>query len=161
MAWTNLVKPLSTADVAGTVVSQRFRHPTLAMCVSGVIPGIIGFGNPAFGNLKMRIYSDRAGSPGKLIAESTNQWDKADVHTLAHFIKFAGFEFDNVQLQAGVWYHLVLLPSAYTGVDASYIGWRYSYPKPQYPINIDEDTPNALRHHLEFSLVGYTIGEDD
>lgn len=162
MSWRNVVKPLSTADVAGNLVSQKFRHPTLPMVIDGVVIGFAGYNNPAFGELRVRIYSDRSGSPGKLIATSTNGRAKADVHTLANFMKWATFQFDDVQLQAGEWYHLVLVPSAYTGVDASFLAWRMSYPDPQYPLVItDLDAAGAARHHLDFALHGYTIGGED
>lgn len=162
MGWRNLVKPLSTADVVGNLVSQRFRHPDQSLVVHGVHLGFAGYGNPAFDDLKLRIYSDRAGSPGKLIAESDTVYGKAAITTLANFLKFAGFVFDaGVQLQGGEWYHLVLVPSAYTGIDASFLAWRYSYPDPQYPVILDLDAAGAARHHLEFSLYGYKIGEAD
>lgn len=165
MTWRNVVKPLSTADVASNVVSQRFRHPSKGMVIDGVVIGFAGYNDPAFGNLTMRIYSDRDGDPGKLIATSTNSRLKAAIHTLPNFLKWGGFTFNNVQLQAGVWYHLVLVPSSYTGVDASFLGWRISYPDPQYPIVAEDDddlnAAGAARHHLDFALHGYLLGEDD
>lgn len=162
MGWRNLVKPLSTADVSGNVVSQKFRHPTRAMVVRMVSIGLAVWKNPAFGNVKMRIYSDRNGSPGKLIAESSTTWTKAQVHTLDNALKFASFLFDWAPLQANTWYHLVLAPSSYTGVDDSFLAWRMSYPDPQYPLIItDDNAAGACRHHLEFNLFGYTLGEAD
>lgn len=165
MSWRNVVKPLSTADVAGNLVSQRFRHPTKGMVVDGVVLGLAGYNDPAFGELRVRIYSDRNGAPGKLIATSTNGRLKAAVHTLANFMKWATFSFDEVQLQAGEWYHLVLVPSAYTGVDASFLAWRISYPDPQYPLVAEDDgdlnAAGAARHHLDFALHGYAIEEED
>lgn len=165
MGWKNLVKPLSTADVLNNIVSQRFRHPTKAMVVTGVVLGFAGYNNPAFGELRAKIYSDRAGAPGKLLATSLNARAKADVHSLPNFLKWATFSFEEVQLQAGEWYHIVLEPSTYTGVDASFLAWRYSYPDPQYPIVLDDqgdlNAAGAARHHLDFALQGYTLGEDE
>lgn len=161
MAWSNLVKPLSTADVSGNVVSQRFRHPTKQMVVTMVAIGFEVYNDPAFTDMKVRIYSDRGGSPGKMLAESTTAWTKAQIHTDDYALKFASFLFAGIELQAGEWYHIVMVPSAYTGVDGSWLGWRYSYPDPQYPTGITLDGANANRHHLEFSLFGYTLEQSE
>lgn len=158
MGWRNLVKPLSTAEVAGNIVSQKFRHPTLSMVVSGVHVAAAFFNDPAFADIKMRIYSDRSGSPGKLMAESTTLYTKAQcLETYDHGLKFMGFAFPETQLLVNEWYHLVMVPSSYTGVDSSFIAWRFSYPDPQYPI-VSQDVAHATEHHLEFNLIGYTIG---
>lgn len=155
MAWRNLVKPLSTADVAGTVVSQRFRHPTNRVILAGVHIGMAFYNDPAFADVKMELRADRNGSPGKLIATSTTRYTKAELLLVEdHALKFAGFLFDEVTLQANEWYHLVLVPSTYTGVDASFIAWRYSYPDPQYVIATENDAAAAARHHLDFSIFG-------
>lgn len=161
MAWQHLIQPITTAEALSQGITQRFRHPSSNIVVAGVIAGFVGINNPSFTNLKMQIYSDRSSSPGKLIAESTNVWTKAQIHTLDNFLKWAGFSFNHVQLLAGEWYHLVLVPTAYTGVDGSYIAWRYSYPDPQYTITGNHDTVDAVKHHLEFNLMGYKIGADE
>lgn len=161
MSWRVLVKPLATADVSGLTVSQQFKHPTKKMVLQGAHVGLVGYGNPAFTDLKLRIYSDRNNSPGKLIAESTTTYTKAQVHTQNNFLKFAGFSFNPVQLLANTAYHLVLYPSGYTGNDSSFLAWKYGYPDPQYRTGLDLEADSAARHCFDFCLTGYTIGTDE
>lgn len=158
--WRNVVKPLETADVTDLLISQKFRHPTKRLVVGGVHVGFAGYGDPAFTDLKVAVYSDRGGSPGKLIALSETVYTKAQVQLVEpNFLKFAGFLFaKEIELQANTWYHLVLVPSAYTGVDASFLAWRHDYPDCKNII-VTEDTEAvaAARHPFDFSLYGYSL----
>lgn len=158
--WRNVVKPIATADVASIGVYQRFRHPTKNMVVHGVHIGMALYNDPAFTDIRMKIYADRNGSPGKLLATSTTVYTKAEVLLVEdHALKFAGFLFEPaLTLRANQWYHLVLEPSGYTGNDSTFLAWRHSYPDCQYTmVDVDQDAPHAAKHHLDFSLYGYTL----
>jgi hypothetical protein len=161
MTWRNLVKPLSTADVAGNLVSQRFRHPDKTVVLHGIHAGLAVYNDAAFGSLSMKLFSDRAGSPGMLIASSTNSYTKAQVLTQNSALKFAGFVFNGILLQAAEWYHLLLVPSAYTGIDSSFVAWRVSYPDPQYPVLMTLNAAKGAKHHFDFSVYGYTLEESE
>lgn len=163
MAWRMIGTTIFTADVAGVPsVTQRFRHPTKSISLRGVQVGVILYNDPAFTALSLRVYSDRAGEPGKLLATSTNSWTKAQCLLLeVNAIKFAGFTFEYLNLIAGEWYHLALIPTGYTGNDASHVGWRISYPNPQYPTGLTLNAAKAANHHLDFGLVGALIGAEN
>ena len=160
MTWRMIGKPILTADLTAPIgVSQKFSKPSGGMIVTGAQVGVILYNDPAFTSLSARIYSDSAGSPKVLLATSTNSYTKAELLEVEdHALKFTGFSFNSVPLQSGVSYHLVLFPSGYTGTDASHIAWRMSYPDPQYQTGLTLDAAHADNHHLEFSLLGKSLG---
>lgn len=160
--WRMIGRQLDTADLAGVPsVTQRFRHPSRALVLRGVQIGVILCNDPTFDDLSAKIYADRAGSPGKLIATSSTLWSKAQVLTqYQNGVKFCGFTFPDVNLQAGTWYHLALVPTAYVGDNDSHVAWRTSYPDPQYSLNLELNAAKAANHHLEFSIIGAFVGNE-
>lgn len=156
MGWRMIGRQFNTADVAGVPsVTQRFRHPLKSVLMRGAQLGVILCNDPDFATLTARIYADRGGSPGKLIASSSNSWSKAQVLVAQNNgIKFCGFTFPFVNLMAGEWYHLALIPTAYTGDYDSHVGWRISYPDPQYPELLTLNAAKAAEHHLDFGIIG-------
>lgn len=162
MAWKMIGRTIDTADVAGVpALTQRFRHPSYSFILKGVQMGVILCNDPDFATLEARIYADKNGSPGRLIAVSTNSWSKAEVLLAeANGLKFAGFDFDFVNMKGGKWYHLALVPTAYTGDYDSHVGWRVSYPDPQYPLNLTLTAAKAANHHMDFGIVGALIGNE-
>ncbi len=157
MSWRMIGKPILTADLPNAVF-QRFRHPTKHVLVAGIQVPILLYNDPVFTNLELRIYSDSASSPKKLIATSTNVWTKAQLLEVQdHAIKFVGFSFDGVFLNSAEYYHLVLYPNGYTGTNASHIAWKSTYPDPQYRTGLTLQAANGDNHPLEFSIIGETI----
>jgi hypothetical protein len=157
MAWRMIGTPLDTADLP-TGVSQRFRHPEKSMILRGVQVGMILYNDPDFSDIEARIYTDNNGVAGKLLAISQNTWAKPVVLTTHdHGVKFAGFSFDYLSLRGGTYYHLVLHPNDYTGDSSSHIGWRISYPDPQYRLNLTVNAAKAAKHHLDFGVIGSLI----
>lgn len=161
-AWKMIGRTIDTADVAGVpALTQRFRHPTHSVLLHGVQVGIILCNNPDFAAIEARIYADRGGAPGKLLKVSENSYTKAECLELEeNAVKFAGFRFGLMNLHMGAWYHLALVPTAYTGDYGSHVGWRTSYPDPQYPTGLTLNAAKAAQHHLEFALVGALIGSE-
>ena len=157
MSWKMIGKPITTAEMGGTTISQRIVTPNKRYLLAGVQAGIVFYGNPSYTNLAMRLYHDSAGSPGALIATSKT-YTKSQIQTLAHAYKFIGFGFDpHIPIQASAAYHLVLYATGYTGNSASHIAWRLSYPDPQFPTGIDLDAAHADNHPFEMTMVGASL----
>lgn len=154
--WRMIGRTIDTADVAGVpALTQRFRHPNRSVIMHGVQVGVILCNDPDFATLEARIYSDRNGSPGKLLRTSTNSWTKAQLLLAEqNGVKFAGFNFNFMNLQRAQWYHLAIVPTAYTGDYDSHVGWRTSYPDPQYPTGLTLNAAKAANHHLDFGIIG-------
>lgn len=148
-----LGKPITTAEMGGTSISQQILTPKKFL-LAGVQAGVIFYGDPAYTSLVMRLYHDSAGSPGGLIATSKS-YSKAEIQSLAHAYKFIGFGFDPfVPMQSSALYHLVLYAAGYTGDASSHIAYRLAYPDPQYTEGQDLDAAHADNHPFEMTFVG-------
>lgn len=160
--WKMIGRTINTADVVDVpALTQRFRIPSRHAILHGAQIGVLLCNDPVFTALEARIYSDRNGSPGMLLRTSTNQWLKEEVLLAqADGVKWAGFSFNFLNLAAGTWYHLALVPTGYTGDYDSHVGWRVSYPDPQYPLNLELSAAKAALHHLDFGLVGALVGAE-
>lgn len=158
MTWRHIVKPYDTGDMSATVptVFQRFKLPTSIgnHLLHGMHAGVIVVGNPTFTALTMELWSDDGDGPGKLIATSSTSWLKAQIHTLNHAVKQVGFAFNKVPLRSGLYYCAALRASGYTGADASYLGWRYSYPDPQYRTGLTIEVVKGLYFPFDLSVIG-------
>lgn len=153
--WKMIGKPISTAEMALTVptISQRWRLPTSKpnSLLQGAGVGLI-FHDSLFTNLSLELWSDRSGSPSKLIATSQTTWTKTQVDAqfpLDYKVVFMGFEFTPVPIRKGVYYHLALRATGYTGNDDNHIAWRHQYPDPAYAVSFDEEVVNAAWYPLE------------
>lgn len=136
--WNMVGKPISTAEMASTIpaISQRFRLPSTKAhsLLQGVGLGVI-IHNATYDAISLELWSDRAGSPSKLIATSVNSWTKAEVDAylpLEYKFISMGFEFTPISLRKSVWYHLAIRASTYTGNTANHIAWKHSYPDIAY-----------------------------
>lgn len=155
MSWRMIGKPIATADlVAPIAVSQRFRHATVSFILRAIQVGVVIYNSPTYTSLEARLYSDNAGSPGVLIATSTNSWTKSEINTLASGFKNVGFSFNFIPLRAAEYYHIVLFPNGYIGDSTAHIAWRFSYPDPQYRTGINLNAAQAATHPLELSIIG-------
>jgi len=101
-----------------------------------------------------KLYSDRGGLPGALIASSTNSFNKADIITLASGIKEIYFNFNNLPLHSSSYYHLVLSASAYTYSDASHIAWRKAWPDPVYRTGVNTNFEGLGNAPYTLSIIG-------
>lgn len=154
MSWDIIGKPISTAEMGTTAISQRIITPPKRILLKAVQAHVIFYGDPVFTALSMRLYHDSAGSPGALIAETFSK-SKAELITLDHGCKFIGWEFDKaIPMQLSTAYHFVLFASGYTGDDTSHIAWKYAYPDPQFEGGLTLDAAHADNHPLELTMVG-------
>lgn len=86
----------------------------------------------SFTNMVGKLYSDRSGSPGALIATSTNSFNRADIITQNSGVKEIYFLFDDISLRSNLYYHLVINCSNYTATANDHIAWRKAWPDPVY-----------------------------
>lgn len=160
MGWRMLYKPIFTADNAAAVptIAQKFRIAADqdSKILAGLVAGVIWYGNPVFDLVKMEIWTDKGGSPGRLLATSTNSFTKAQLLTLGtpnnSGYSILGFTFPRIPLKAGMYYHAVVRFTGYTGVEGSHAGWRQSYPDPQYRAGLVLESTDAAKYPFEMSV---------
>lgn len=137
--WKVFGDPFLSADMTGKTMSIRFK-PNKNIVFKAFKTWIIikdPVGDLAFSNLCAKIYSDRSGSAGGLIATSQNTFDKADLLlTEDQGVLEPWFEFDELSLNSDTWYHVVLNCSGYTYATAKHIAWRKAWPDPIYRTNL-------------------------
>lgn len=145
MTWTVWGQRFDTADFPGTTYFQKFKVQSDLYALA-VRTWVIAYNNPTFTSISGLIYSDRNGSPGKLLFTSSNQITKAEMITQANGVKEIYFEFapnEGIPLRAGDYFHLVLSVSGYTGDASSHLAWRKAYPDPVYSTGLPT-TPEKI-----------------
>lgn len=155
-----IYKPIFTADNAAAVptIAQKFRVQVGedSRILAGLAAGVIFYGNPVFDLVKMEVWTDKGGSPGRLLATSTTEFRKADLLTLGGAGNSAysqlGFVFPRIPLKAGMYYHAVVRFTGYTGIEGSHAGWRQSYPDPQYRTGVTIESVEAAKFPFELSV---------
>lgn len=160
MGWRNLYYPISTADNAAAVptIAQKFRLATTSVdaILAGFMAGLFFYGNPVFTAITMEIWTDKGGSPGRLLATSTTSYLKAVLLTLGGAnnsgYRLLGFAMPRIPLKKGMYYHAVVRLSGYTGTDASHVGWRQSYPDPQYRTGVTFEGKEAANFPFELDV---------
>lgn len=161
MGWRMIYKPFFTADNSAAIppMAQKFRLPADqdSKILAGLAAGVIFYGNPAFTAVKMEIWTDKGGSPGRLLATSTTEYAKAAILTLGGAGNSAysqlGFAFPRIPMRAGMYYHAVLRFTGYTGIEASHAGWRQSYPDPQYRGGLNIESIDTAKFPFEMSVL--------
>lgn len=131
--WTVYGDTFSTGDMTNADRSMRF-SPIENNVLLTMRTWIILYNPPNFTNLVAKLYSDREGLPGALIATSVNSYNKADVLTTGPYgLKDIYFTFSpKISLSANLYYHFVLNCSGYTYAEESHIAWRKGWPDPIY-----------------------------
>lgn len=155
-------KPLSTADLSASVptVSQKVTIPSANddVILKGVGIGLIFFANPVFTSIGMEIWSDRNGSPGKLIASSNHTYSRAEIQAAVDSENYgfvhAGFEFDEIPLRRGIPYHVAIRAVGYTGDSSTFLGWRNTHPDPQYTTGLTITVIKGGIAPLEVNMFG-------
>lgn len=137
--WKIFGDPLLTADMTGKTATIRFKpnkNIVFRACKTWLIikdP----VGDIAFSDICGKIYSDRGGVAGGLIATSNNTFDKTDLLSVEdQGVLEPWFEFDDVSLQKDTWYHFVLNCAGYTYDPDKHIAWRKAWPDPVYRTNL-------------------------
>lgn len=124
--------PFDTAELTNTAKSIKGRPNRNIVLKATRTWLIFNDFSGSFTNLTMKVYSDRNGSPGALIATSTNSWTKSQIITQNSGVKEVYFEFDLLPMRSNLYYHFVLNCSGYTGSTSSHIAWRKAWPDPVY-----------------------------
>lgn len=139
MARTYYGDPFDTAEMTNTSKTVRMK-PNDNIVLKAIRTWLIWNDHSgSITDMTCKIYSDRASSPGALIATSTNSFDRADIITLASGVKEIYFEFDEISLHSETFYHFVINCTGYTGTENSHIAWRKAWPDPIYRTGLDID----------------------
>ena len=148
---------LETADMSSKRV-YRSMECNKNSILTQIVTGIILHNPSSFTGLVMRVYSDNGGSPGSLIATSTNSWSKTQLLLTHNYgVKWVYFNFNNVNLRQGLTYHYILEgASSYTAdtdtsAGNSYIGWRIDYPEGIYDDIVYED---QIKWYFDLAFLG-------
>lgn len=129
---------------------------------------LILYNPPNFTDLVCKLYSDRNGLPGALIATSVNSWkrdipidedpdsppvlNRGILSTHDYGAKEIFFDFNpKISLNSQLYYHFVLNCSGYSFTEDSHLAWRKAWPDPIY----GNATFNGLLYSTYmFALVG-------
>jgi hypothetical protein len=137
--WKVYGDPFLSADMTGKSMSIRFK-PNRNMVLKALKTWIIirdSAGTLTFTALCGKIYSDRDGVAGGLIATSINNFDIDDLlQTEDQGVIEPWFEFAELSLNSDTWYHLILNCTGYTYSATQHIAWRKAWPDPIYRTNL-------------------------
>lgn len=150
--WDHIAKPISTADGAAATptifqsfeISSGYRN----QIVKAIVAGLFFYGNPAFGNVRLEIWSDDNGVPGRLLQQS-GSFTQAECNTNTFAYRIMEFSFAGLAIKKNSFYHLAVRLSAYTGNANSHVAWRQSWPDPQYSTGITLTLENGLHFPYE------------
>ena len=156
MSWRMVGLGISTAEMAAIAISQK-ATVNKNIYLRATRAGVIQYNNPAWTSLVMRIYSDKSGSPGKLLFTSATSHTKASLFTLDHGYKETYFEFNYAPLQKNTPYHFVLYASGYIGDASAHLAWRQSYPDPIYRNGFTPEAANGDNHPFDLMLLGTDV----
>jgi hypothetical protein len=152
MAWTHYADEFSTADLTGTSKYIRF-SPDRNVVLAAMRTWLVLYNPPAFTNLRCKLYGDRNGVPGGIIATSTNSFIRSDLlETEVYGAKEIYFTFEpKISLNSTLYYHFVLSADNYTYSDSSHLAWRKAWPDPIYG---EATIGNLLTSSYMFALIG-------
>lgn len=149
---------LANSEVDGTDTSQAMGftipEPTVIL---GIRTWFVFYNSPAFTALRLRIYENRGGVAGKLLATSTNSFVTAGVQTLAYALKGVYFDFDKPSLKGGIEYFCLPYVTGYTSSDSSHISWVKSFPDPEYRGSLDLTYEGMHVMPYRFAVVGASL----
>ena len=138
MSWRVYAGIFDTADLTSPNFTQKFNPISKNIMMDRVRVWLTGFNSPSFSYLNMKLYADRSGSSGKLIAVSLNQVTQAALETdldnvaQPYWLTETYFEFDKLPLKSTENYHLAIQGVGYTFSASSYLGWVKAWPDAVY-----------------------------
>lgn len=156
MTWkvsANLIEQ-NEADGTDLTYSQRFKVNSNSV-VRAIRTWVVLYNNPTFTNMRMRLYENRNGVAGKVLATSTNSFVTADLlSTEVHGLKGIYFTFADVPLLGTEWYHAQILLDGYTFSDSSLVGWVKGFPDPEYREGLALTYEERLVSPYRFAVIG-------
>lgn len=149
-------KPIETIEMSSAqTVAQSFtlsstgrnkllQAVTVGLCVE----------NPTMTSLTFELWSDNAGAPGKMIAQSTNAKTRAMLLPTNNYgFGWFHFTFNKIPLRAGSTYWLVPRCTGYTYSANNHLAWKHAYPDPQYRTGLTLSAIRGAEHPLECSFI--------
>jgi len=154
MAWRVFGKRFVTADFGSlpSVYQPFILDDNTAL--KAIRANIIIYNDPVFTSVSMRIYSNDNDVPKVLIAQSTNSFTKAQMHTEDNALKGLYFEFNKVPLRGGDTYHAAIWLSGYTGDADSHVGWKRGVPDPINPEGVTVSFSTLYRTPFDVAFYG-------
>lgn len=146
MTWKVWGTIYNTSDASNTNISQKVKFTSNQLIVAART-WVVVYNNPTFTSISLKIYSDRAGTPGKLLHTCDTARVKTDLVTLANALIEPYFEFnapDGIPVKANDSYHFVLNMSGYTGDQTSHLAWKKDFPDPVYRDNLNYEFEDLL-----------------
>lgn len=155
MALTVFGRILETADLSGLTQYHRFT-PTDDIVLKAIRTTVIQYANPTYTSISMKLYSDNSSStPGALIATSTNSVLKATIDEgVASSLAEIYFEFNEIVLKSGTYYHFVLAGSGYTGSASSHLAWKHGGYNPVYETGLTLTTEKLGISPFDLVVIG-------
>lgn len=149
-------KPIATADNSASSPGVTQKATFGENCfLLGTHAMVINYGSPNYTGIQMKVYANRGGSAGKLLATSTNTVLKTSIlSSEAHGYAEIFFTFDKIPLVADDYYHFSLyLTGSYTGDSTSHIAWKTGYPDPVHKTGLTINLAKSGKYPLELVFI--------
>lgn len=138
MSWIVWGDDWETGELASTAKYQPIRFNGNYI-IKAIRTWVIVVNDPVFTNLNMKLYSNEVVSaintPKKLLHTSTDVRAKSEIHTLGNAVKEIYFTFEDIPVQTGTYYNLVINGAGYVPTGSSYLAWMKAFPDPVYASN--------------------------
>lgn len=131
MGWTVWGTELISTDLTSTAIYQPITFND-DIILRAVRTWVIVYNDPVFTDLSLKIYSNDAGLPKKLLATSTNVITKAEMITETNGVKEIYFEFNYPSFNGADTYHFVLNGTGYAPAGGSHLAWMKAFPDAVY-----------------------------
>ncbi len=119
---------------------------------------VLYYNAPIFTDLYLRVYGERSGAPGKLIATSVTTYAPLDIDpgNIGYAHKEIYFQFSpQIRLRAGLKYYFTLELDNYTaGLANKHLAWATQYPDPYYATGVTILQTKAAKMPYAIHFVG-------
>lgn len=158
MGWRVFGERFETADFSGSPrVYQKITFNSDIVLLA-IRTSFIVYNDPTFTALSLKIYSNNAGAPGKLLHTSTNTVSKTSLCTLENGVKECYFEFTNKPMFKGLdSYILVPACTGYTGDEDEHLAWMRAFPDGVYDTNVDQTFENLCLRPFQLTVIGAEV----
>jgi len=148
--------PIATSEASDTTKYIRF-SPLKNTSMDGLFVWMLFKDVVAFTDLKAKLYSDRDGIPGALIATTSTTYTRAQcLTTYNNGYKYLGFQFSSkIPLNKDTYYHIVMNCSNYTYAEESHMALVKAWPDPVY--QQPATYVDLLRSPYNFGIMGAAI----
>lgn len=122
-------EPLLTADATNTRVYNPMTFSRNVL-IKAMRFRLVFNNDPTLTSIGGRLYSDDAGMPGGLIANSSDTRTKAELTTQGNGVVESYVLFDDVHIRKDTQIHFLLTLNGYVGTTSSHVAFEKCYPDP-------------------------------